>query len=208
MAPVAAMRFAPCTLLLIVAACSGGERNKTPDNESDPAVTEALAEPVMSDMQMSGAASPDALRPGEQPATLPVPLDARIDTMGAPTLGDIVANAVREPAFAGCAAEIGYSAMWSLKLPAPLALPKDARLAEAAGSDRAGCGLRVVRFALPGAPAASRTGYESFAKREGFVVSTSGSMITGLRTKDGLAFRMDVTLSKDGSRVDLVTRSR
>jgi hypothetical protein len=46
------------------------------------------------------------------------------------------------------------------------------------------------------------------AKREGFVVSTSGSMILGKREQDGLAFRMDATLSKDGSRVDLVTRSR
>lgn len=202
------MNRAALALPLLLVACSPPQTGATRDNETDPAVADAMAGPVMSDMQMSGAASPDALRPGEQPATLPVPLDARIDTAGAPTLGALAAEAVRDPAFAGCAPDIGYSAMWSLKLPAPLALPKEARLAEAAGADRPGCALRIVRFAMPGAPAAVRASFAALASREGFDVAEAGTVTRARRARDGMAFRVDATLSKDGTRVDLVTRTR
>ncbi len=193
---------------LFLAACSQPPADAARDNETDPAVADAMAGPVMSDMGMSGAASPDALRPGEQPATLPVPLDARLDTAGAPTLGAIAVEAVRDPAFAGCVPELGYSAMWSVKLPALLALPKEARLAEAAGYDRPGCALRIVRFAMPGAPAAVRARYAALAEREGFEVAEAGTVTGARRARDGMAFRIDATLSKDGTRVDLAVRSR
>lgn len=209
MPTVAAMKRAVALILLVVAACSGADRATMPDNQTDPAIAEALAGPLMSDMQMGGAASPDALRPGEQPATLPVPLDARIDTAGAPTLGQVSTRVTSsDAAFAGCSALVSYSAMRSLKLPAPLALPKDARLVEAGGSDRPGCSLGVVRFALPGAPASTRARYETAAKREGFAVTTTGNTVTGVRARDGMAFRIETALSKDGTRVDLVARSR
>jgi hypothetical protein len=194
--------------LLLLSACSAPSTDTARDNASDPAIADAVAGPLMSDMQMGGAASPDALRPGEQPVTLPVPIDARIDTAGAPTLGESVAQAVRDPGFAGCTPEIGYSAMWSVKLPAPLSMPKDARLAEAAGRDGAGCALRIVRFALPGAPAATIAAYETLAKREGFAVTTGKTGLAATRARDGLAFHVTAALSADGTRVDLVTRSR
>jgi hypothetical protein len=202
------MNRAVFIIALLLAGCGAAPNAASRDNESDPAVAEAMAGAVMSDMQMAGASAPDALRPGEQPATLPVPLDARIDTAGAPTLGQVAAQAIRDPGFAGCVGDIGYSAMWSVKLPPVLALPKDARLAEAAGADRAGCGLRVVRFALPGAPAATVESYEALAKREGFVVTAQKTSLIATRTKDGMTFRVDTELSKDGTRVDLVTRTR
>jgi hypothetical protein len=194
--------------LVLLSACSSPSADRAGDNASDPAIADAVAGPLMSDGQMGGAASPDALRPGEQPATLPVPIDARIDTAGAPTLGQVVAATLRDPAFAGCSAEIGYSAMWSVKLPAPLALPKDARLAEAAGRDGAGCALRIVRFAQPGAPAATIAAYEALAKREGFAVVAGKAALTAMRARDGIAFQVEAALSTDGTRVDLVTRSR
>jgi len=202
------MRPAFILLPLLAAACSAAKPNAARDNETDPAIADALAGPVMSDMQMSGAASPDALRPGEQPATLPVPLDARLDMADAPTLGEVVAKAKQDAGFAGCPINLAYTAMYSLKLPEPLALPKEARLAEAAGSDGSGCALRIVRFAMPGAPAAVRGRYEELAKREGFTVTKAESTLAAARTRDGMAFRVETALSKDGTRVDLVTRSR
>lgn len=203
-----AMKHAFILIPLLVAACSATKPDASRDNETDPAIADALAGPVMSDMQMSGAASPDALRPGEQPATLPVPLDARLDMAGAPTLGEVAAKARSKTGFAGCPADIAYSAMWSLKLPASLALPKEARLAEAAGSDGAGCALRIVRFAMPRAPASVRGAYEAIATREGFAVTKAGNTLGGTRARDGMAFQLETALSKDGTRVDLVTRSR
>jgi hypothetical protein len=193
---------------LLLAACAPPDGGSARDNASDPAVADALAGPIMSDAQMGGTAAPDALRPDEQPATLPVPLDARIDTGGAPTLGEVAAKAIADPAFAGCAAEIGYSAMWSVKLPPALALPKDARLAEAAGYDKPGCALRIVRFALPGAPAAALDNYDVLLKREGFAVTADKTSLTAVRAKDGMALRIETALSKDGTRVDLAVRSR
>jgi hypothetical protein len=195
-----------CPLLLV--ACSSPGTGGAGENASDPAVADAMAGPILSDAQMGGTASSDALRPNEQPAALPVPLDARIDTEGAPTLGEVAAKAVADPAFAGCTAQIGYSAMWSVKLPPVLALPKEARLAEAAGYDQNGCALRIVRFAMPGAPATVLSSYETLAKREGFAVTTDKTTVVASRAKDGIALRIETALSKDGTRVDLAVRSR
>jgi len=202
------MKYAFILLPLLGTACSATKPDTARDNATDPAIAEALAEPVMSDMQLSGAASADALRPGEQPATLPVPLDARLDMAGAATLGEVVAKARQEAGFAGCPISLAYTAMYVVKLPEPLALPKEARLAEAAGSDGSGCALRIVRFAMPGAPVAVRRRYEELAKREGFTVIKAENTLSGARARDGMAFRIETALSKDGTRVDLVTRSR
>jgi len=202
------MKYAFILMPLLGTACSATKPADARDNETDPAIADALAGPVMSDMQMSGSASADALRPGEQPATLPVPIDARLDMAGASTLGEVVTKARQDAGFAGCPPTLTYTAMFSLKLPEPLALPKEARLAEAAGSDGSGCALRIVRFAMPGAPATVRTRYEDLAKREGFVVTKAENSLTGARARDGMAFRVETALSKDGTRVDLVTRSR
>ncbi len=195
-------------LPLLVAGCARTGSATPSDNKTDPAVAQALAEPLMSDQQMAGASSPDALQPGEQPATLPVPIDARIDTAGAPTLGTVAAEAVKMPDFANCPADLAYSAMWSLKLPARLGLPQAARLAEAAGRDRPGCAIRIVRYAMPGAPASVLDDFEAQATGANFVTGRSGDMLTGARAGDGTAFRIGATASQDGSRVDLVTRSR
>lgn len=198
-------RLAP---LVALAACTQQPATSERANATDPAVADAVAGPIMSDMQMGGTAAPDALRPGEQPATLPVPVDARIDTEGAPTLGAVAGAAMRDAAFGGCTAEIGYSALWSVKLPPAFALPKEARLAEAAGSDRPGCALRIVRFAIPGAPAGAVASFSALARREGFAVSEERNAMRAVRVRDGAAVRMGATLSRDGSRVDLVIRSR
>ncbi len=162
----------------------------------------------MTDMTMGAAAAPDALRPGDQPAALPVPLDARIDTEGALPLGEVVRALANVPAFAGCDGALSYSAQWSLKLPAGLALPKDARLSEAAGSDARACLIRIVRFALSGTPEAVLRDYGARAGQAGLVATTSGNTLTAIRKADGTAFLVTAAISKDGTRVDLITRAR
>lgn len=198
------MRALP--FLTMLAACSAAPTVDAPVNATDPAIADAMAGPIMSDMGLSGAAAPDALMPGEQPATLPVPLDALIDTDGAPTLGEVARARLAEPAFAGCDPKIAYSALYSVKLPAPLALPKVARLSEAAGSDRAGCALRIVRFAVPGAPQKALDGYARLAQNAGLTVGRGASEIRA----SGAARTVHVTAvaSRDGTRVDLAVRSR
>jgi hypothetical protein len=65
-------------LMLLLGACHGAQPEKPsqPRNFADPAVSEALAEPMMSDMDLQAAASPDALLPSDQPATMQIPTDA------------------------------------------------------------------------------------------------------------------------------------
>ncbi len=193
---------------LALAACSAPQSADDRSNATDPAVADAMAGPIMTDMAMGGAAAPDALRPGNQPPSLPVPIDARLDMGDAAPLGEVVRLRMREAAFAGCAPAIAYSALWSLKLPKPFDLPKDARLSEAAGSDRAGCGLRIVRIALPGAPDKVLGDYDALAKGAGFAATKAGATLTGVRAKDGAALWINAVASKDGTRVDLITRAR
>lgn len=56
------------------------------------------------------------------------------------------AAAGRRPAQADCVAKVAYSAIWASKLPAAVPLYPDARMVEAAGTDRDDCALRVVNF--------------------------------------------------------------
>jgi len=191
-------------LLLLPVACTAPPP-ETADNVTDPAVAEAMAEPIMTDTEL-GQAARDPLGPGDQPATLAVPLDAVVDTTGAPTLGQVAAARVREPAFAGCNPAIGYSAMWSLKFPSELALPQGARLAEAAGSDVAGCGLRLARFDIAQSPSAMLSQYEKLAKKAGFAVVQTATSLSA--TKPDAAFRADVTAIAGGARIDLTSRTR
>jgi hypothetical protein len=194
--------------VVLMAGCKPASQAEIAKNTADPAIAGAMAEPIMTDTQMGEAASPGTLRPGDQPASVAVPPDLIVDTAGAPTLGAVAAARVREPAFAGCKAMIGYSAQWSLKLPAALALPKTARLSEGAGSDTPGCALRIIRFGMASPPATVAAGYEAIAKQEGFVTSRSGDTITATRARDGAAFQIEAVANADGSRVDLSSRTR
>ncbi len=194
--------------LLLLAGCKPAAQTEAPKNTVDPAIAGAMADPILTDPQLGGAAAPDALRPGDLPASLPVPPELVVDTAGAPTLGAVAAARAREPAFAGCKAAIGYSAQWSLKLPAMLALPKPARLSEGAGGDAPGCALRIVRFGLPSPPGTVIGDYEAIAKREGFVVSKTETALIATRTRDGAAFQIDAVANAEGTRVDLSSRTR
>lgn len=195
------IRTTPLLLLLLVA-CGPDVTVNDSANATDPAIADALAGPILTDVQMTIAP------PAAQPTTLLVPGDALVDTAGAPTLGELAAARVRDPAFAGCAPDITYSAQWSVRLPAPLALPKGARLSEGGGSDRPGCALRIVRFGLAGTPAAALGSYAAIAARDGYTVVKADRTLSATRARDGTAFYVDAFASNDGVRVDLMTRTR
>lgn len=198
------MKIASALLILVLAGCDGTVPDP-PRNFADPAVAEALSEPLLTDLDMHGATAPDAIGPTTQPATMQIPPDAVVDTIGAATLGQVAAARVREPGFAGCNPAIGYTAQWSLRLPRWLQLPDGAHLAEAAGSDRPGCALRIIRFGMIGTPAQMLDRYAVIAKRAGFGIGRGPAMLRAARLADGAAFRIDTTAVPNGSRIDLVT---
>jgi hypothetical protein len=200
-----AAAFSCLTLATLTLAACHAPQTDEQRNFADPAVGEALSEPLMSDVDMRSAAAPDALRPADQPATMQIPGDAMVATDGAPTLGQVATAQIGQAGFSGCNPAIAYSAQWSLRLPTWLELPASARLAEAAGSDTPGCKLRIVRFGMTGTPTALLQHYTVVGKRAGFLLQPGKASITATRASDGAAFHIDATAISNGTRIDLAS---
>ena len=144
---------------------------------ADPALTAALRDQIMVDPALVQQANADVVRPPTQPLSGAVPpsdiaaaahaqsaavaaaTGETLRSAPAPT-GDcrqcaiarqsltLGALAAAQGGRAGqCAANVDYSAGWANRLPQGVPLYPDARVAEAAGADGAGCALRVVSFA-------------------------------------------------------------
>lgn len=139
----------------------------------DPALMAALHDQIMVDPALVQQANIDAVRPPTMPRSGEMPPDGialaaaktvaepgeKLISAPAPT-GDcpqcavarrsltLGALAAQQGGRAGqCAARVSYSADWADRLPQGVPLYPDARVAEAAGADGAGCALRVVSFA-------------------------------------------------------------
>ena len=109
-------------LLLLISACG----TAPPDaavNETDPAITDALADPIMADPRL-------ALQDRGGAIGVPTGIDGGEHAL---TLGQIAAARVGEAPFAGCDARIDYAFAWMARLPADLTLPDTAKVSEAAG---------------------------------------------------------------------------
>ena len=228
-------------LLLLLAACGKAadqptdldalDRELTAANgpaTADPAVRQALRDPIMTDPGLQQQSNANAVRPPARPDSGAVPPDiVRADPVdpaslrhapppadgcpqcrakaGAYTLG---ALAAAQPVTRACAT-VSYSAGWANRLPADLPLYPDARVTEAAGSGGA-CALRAVSFAS-GAKAAklidwyftrtSAAGYRPEHRAENGVEVLGG-------TRGAAAFVVYVTPRPGGGAdVDLVTNA-
>ncbi len=177
-------------LLLALSACG----TATPDaalNETDPAITDALSDPIMADPRLE-------LQHGGGSVSVPVGVEGSAQTQ---TLGQIAALRLRDPAFKGCDPKIDYAFAWMARLPAELALPDAAKVSEAAGSNKATCNLRIVRYAIA-RPVAD---VKAFYRKQGFAISGSDGSIRGIRAKDSTAFTVAIKATKSGAIVDFAT---
>jgi hypothetical protein len=198
------MKMTTPILMVLLAACHAAQPEQ-PRNFADPAVSEALAGPMMSDLNLQAAASPDALQPADQPATMQIPTEAIVDTRGATTLRDVARMRIREAAYSGCNPVVTYSAQWSIRLPDWIELPDGARVAEAAGSDTPICALRIVRFGIGGTPRQALARYAVLAKRAGFVITSGRTTLAAVRKKDGAALQIEAFAIAEGARIDLTS---
>jgi hypothetical protein len=176
-------------LLLMLAGC-GTATPEGPVNETDPAITDALADPIMADPRL-------ALQDRGGAIGVPTGIDGGDHTQ---TLGQIATARVREAPFAGCDAKIDYAFAWMARLPADLALPATARVSEAAGSNAKGCNLRIVRYGVS-RPVAE---VDAFYRKKGFALTSSDGAISGVRSTDGAAFWVSISATKSGAAVDFV----
>jgi hypothetical protein len=187
------MRGAPLALLLL-AACGSGPREAAV-NETDPAITDAVNDPILADPRLSLQ---------ERGGAIGVPTGVS-ESVPAQTLGQVATGRATEPTFAGCNAKIDYAFVWSARLPTELPLPAEAKVTEAAGSDTKACKLRLVRFATTQSVEAVSTFYRDLARKRGFTLTEKDGAISGVRTRDGASFSIAATETKSGMTVDFVT---
>jgi hypothetical protein len=177
-------------LLVLLAACGTTAPDATV-NETDPAITDALADPIMADSRL-------ALQDRGGAIGVPTGIDGGEHTQ---TLGQIAANRVREAPFAGCDAKIDYAFVWMARLPTELGLPETARVSEAAGSNAKACNLRIVRYQVARPPVE----VEAFYRKQGYALTSRNGAISGVRSNDGSAFWVSISATQNGATVDFVT---
>lgn len=194
------LRMAALLAPLFIAACGGGDTAKDPFAERDPAVSEALSDPLMADPDLTTQNQDGAALTGGGPASAGIPPERRspeeiavarqaalmaaggaIDPAPAPektTSTSRFAKAVTAPTIAaalglggkGCAENADYSAVWAARLPAPFAVYPRGHVGQAAGAQTAGCSLRVVGFVTPVPTGDVLDYYATRAAAQGFSV--------------------------------------
>lgn len=163
--------IATCALLT---ACGQGDQAESDKPETDPAVAQALNDPIMVDPDLSsrneGAAAitidsenalpvlpptPEAMAAARTEAAgmlggaaIAVP-DAEGAAAGLPPGGSAADHLAMLPGGARCAARLSSSAIWAARLPPELPVYPRGATVSAAGSDAGSCHVRVVRYATP-----------------------------------------------------------
>ncbi|WP_229814212.1 hypothetical protein [Novosphingobium colocasiae] len=218
---------------LPLAACDGARDPEPGDADKDPAITGALADPIMVDPQMAGdegaalsansgainippdlktpeavaAALQDAARIAGGPlAKAPPPTKGEAAGEAAITAARVAGRSGMVAA--NCAAGISYSNVWAAKLPADLPVFPRGAVQEAAGSDAKGCALRVVHFVTPVTTGDVMNFYYTMARRAGFTIEyrQDGADYVMAGRKAGRAWKAFARARDDGlSEVDLVT---
>ena len=167
---------------LMLAGCGSKDDEAAPVG-TDPALARALAAPMMVDPDLVSRDNAASAIAGGGPGAVDIPpFEPNAEAIAAaraeaeklvggkliaapaaadgsdPVLRDAVTAVQRARAVKGpgrdCGEKADYAMAWSLRLPAAFAIYPRGHLLEAAGSDRDGCRLRVVRFVTPVEPGA------------------------------------------------------
>lgn len=221
--------------LAVLAACGGKEARAPDPQPRDPAIAAALAEPLMTDPDLSALSAGSSALAGGGPASGEVPL-LRNDPQ---ILSDIADEALRLaggrleflPQAGGgsgqslalqagtavavaellpgetrrCASLATYGAIWAAQLPAALPVYPRAHVREAAGSDAAGCRLRAINFVSP-APAGDIAAFYYTMARRARLGAALRRDGEDLVLDGGAQWRFYVRTRPDGfSEADLVT---
>jgi len=208
-------RAACLSVLMLLAACGKSADRAADGNATDPAITTALADPLMTDPGLDRRSNGDALQPPDEPyrAIAPPGEPDPLREGAAPTVAARATELIARhaaAAFAGCGQGLRYSAIWAAALPPEVALPDGGRVAEAAGSDAGGCHYRVVGYAVAMPVGDVVKGVRSAGQRAGYVLTDAArgkaQVVIGKRGRDGAAFIIAVDAGRgDDTLVDVVT---
>jgi hypothetical protein len=166
-------RFASPLLLAPILLLAGCDRDETvtTEPENDPALSGALAEPIMVDPDLVGQnransaasmpshdnslpavdATPEAVAAARAEALRLVGGPGRMRKAPDAREADAALRAaIRAAAGNGaCTERAQYTAQWAARLPRPFPVYPRGAVQEAAGTDAPGCALRVVNFVTP-----------------------------------------------------------
>jgi hypothetical protein len=165
---------------LALAGCADREQPAEPVGDDDPALSRALADPIMIDPDLAAqnransaaalpsqdgslptvdnnpeaiaAARADALKLVGGPGRMrkaPEPREVAGELPGSASLTAPARAAAAPGVDASCAARAEYTMQWAARMPAPFPIYPRGATQEAAGTDAAGCSLRVVNFVTP-----------------------------------------------------------
>lgn len=209
------------SLALMAAACSPAEPTAIPTRD-DPVLERVTDGPLLTDPDLSGADESGEAVTFDTVRQLPVlPANpAAIDAARAEAIEIAGAAAVplppRSAAFAlarsgaaahagtlgvssACAAGLTKGAIWAARFPAALPIYPRGAVSDAAGSDAAGCKVRVAEFTTPVAPADVLAFYAALSRRSRAVISHGeddrGSVLRG----KGSGFAFDLRLEGEGA---------
>jgi hypothetical protein len=172
--------------------------NQIIGNESDPALTSALQDPILTDPALTQQSNKNAVRPPAGPVQAQYP----------PERGhrDMQRIARGEGEGEGCAANFEHSPSWARRLPAEFPVFPGARVTDAMGNDTGGCRMRVVSFASEAPPQRVLVWYRERAASAGFSHEHQRQqrdhVLAG--TKDDDAYYLIVTPRRGGSDVSLI----
>lgn len=202
-------RVSLAALLLFATACGRGASpeelarlHRERVNATDPAITAALADPIMSDRDLTVADNSRRVRYVRGPAEASTP--ARI------TANAAVYSALRglEPPRVGCEAGFRYGPAWAARLPAPFAVPPGASLVEAGGNDRRGCASVVAVFRVPAPADRAAAALRARALTAGYAgdvrVRGADHVVGGRRARDGASVFAVASPRAGGSEVALL----
>jgi len=200
--------------LIALAACNGAGGNNLTEmdnsligNGADPALTSALEDQILVDPNLVQQSNPNTARTPETPVQAQYPAEGG------------GAGGVRQTAAAGgaadaqgrsaCGVPFNYGNGWANRLPADFPAYPGWRVAEAAGSDRGDCRVRVVTFATGDPYNRVLEHYRSLAARAGFSAeqqARGGDQVLG-GTKGDAAYYLIVTPTRSGSDVALIVNN-
>lgn len=204
------MMRAALPLLLLAAACDRGPSavelarlDRERADATDPAITAALEDPIMTDRDLTVADHSRRVRyvPGPADASRP----ARI------TANAAVYNALDALETPGPACERGFrnAPAWAARLPAPFALPPGASLIEASGNTTRGCAAVVAVYRVPVRADRVVAALRARALTAGYasVVQVRGAdrVLRGRRARDGASYYLVASPRADGTEVALRT---
>ncbi len=233
-APRSILALASATLLASALTACGGKQAEQDRATLDPAIAAALADPLMTDPDLTAQnRAGAALTGGGVPSAL-IPTDPLSDEANAAAKAEAITLAGGKldqvplasgstnseagetallsyrRAFGGtsCAASASYTFGWAAKMPEPFAIYPRGHVQESVGSDAANCRLRAINFRTGVAVAYVLDFYATRARKAGFAAEhrATGDAHALSGKKGGAGFAVYARPGPEGStEVDLVT---